>query len=334
MKPAMLEQAVAAGRAPTLALLMERGHHVGECVAAFPSVTPVCSASIATGAAPDRHLIPSMNWYHRGEERYVEYGTSFKASQAFGFKRSLTDTIYNMNAEHLSRGDADGVRVARRRRRPHRRHDLPHVPRPPPARGDDRDGAHADRLDRLQASRSSARASSSTPTSSPRAAPAAARSSGCRASATSTPAASAEYLVEHDLFDFLLLSLPDNDTHSHKHGPGRPGDVAGRRRPADRAPDARRRRPGRVPRGPRGDRLLRPLAVAGRGRDRPVPRVRRLRGAAGERRAREQERPAAPRSPSARARAPRRSTCSTATPAARSSRASSARCSRSRASTS
>jgi hypothetical protein len=28
-----------------------------------------------------------------------------------------------------------------------------------------------------------------------------------------------EYLVEHDLFDFLLLSLPDNDTHSHKNGP-------------------------------------------------------------------------------------------------------------------
>ena len=26
-------------------------------------------------------------------------------------------------------------------------------------------------------------------------------------------------MVEHDLFDFLLLSLPDNDTHSHKYGP-------------------------------------------------------------------------------------------------------------------
>src|SRR5829696_2868704 len=103
MKPAMLEQAVAAGRAPSLALLIERGHHTGECVAAFPSVTPVCSASIATGAGPDRHLIPSMNWYHRGEERYVEYGTSFRASQAFGFRRSLTDTIYNMNGEHLAR---------------------------------------------------------------------------------------------------------------------------------------------------------------------------------------------------------------------------------------
>ncbi|HEV3376935.1 MAG TPA: alkaline phosphatase family protein, partial [Thermoleophilaceae bacterium] len=27
------------------------------------------------------------------------------------------------------------------------------------------------------------------------------------------------YLVEHDLFDFLLFSLPDNDTHSHRAGP-------------------------------------------------------------------------------------------------------------------
>jgi hypothetical protein len=29
----------------------------------------------------------------------------------------------------------------------------------------------------------------------------------------------AVHLVEHDLFDFLLLSLPDNDAHSHKYGP-------------------------------------------------------------------------------------------------------------------
>ena len=49
MKPAMLERAIATGRAPTLALLIERGHFVDDCVAAFPSVTPVCAASIATG---------------------------------------------------------------------------------------------------------------------------------------------------------------------------------------------------------------------------------------------------------------------------------------------
>ena len=38
-------------------------------------------------------------------------------------------------------------------------------------------------------------------------------------SATATRPASRSYLVEHDLFDFLLLSLPDNDWYSHKRGP-------------------------------------------------------------------------------------------------------------------
>ena len=41
LKPSALERAVATGRAPTLKLLMERGMYVDECVAAFPSVTPV-----------------------------------------------------------------------------------------------------------------------------------------------------------------------------------------------------------------------------------------------------------------------------------------------------
>ena len=147
MKPAMLERAIATGSAPAMKLLMERGSLVDDCVAAFPSVTPVCAATIATGVGPDRHEIPSMNWYHRDEGRYVEYGTSFSASRTFGIKRSLTDTIYNMNGEHLSARRRDGVRDARRRRRAHRRHDVPDVPRPPRARGDERHRAHAARHD-------------------------------------------------------------------------------------------------------------------------------------------------------------------------------------------
>ena len=43
-----------------------------------------------------------MNWYHRAERRYVEYGSSFEATRAFGLFRSLYDTVYNMNMAHLS----------------------------------------------------------------------------------------------------------------------------------------------------------------------------------------------------------------------------------------
>ena len=102
LKPSMLERAIAAGQAPTLALIKERGAYVEDCVAAFPSVTPVCAATITTGVGPDQHHIPSMNWYHREEGRYVEYGSSFSASRQFGVVRSLTDTVYRMNSEHLS----------------------------------------------------------------------------------------------------------------------------------------------------------------------------------------------------------------------------------------
>ena len=47
------------------------------------------------------------------------------------------------------------------------------------------------------------------------------------------------YLVEHDLFDFLLFSLPDNDTHSHKTGPeGQVESIAGADRELQRLADA------------------------------------------------------------------------------------------------
>jgi hypothetical protein len=218
MKPSMLERAVASGRAPALALLMERGQHVSDCVAAFPSVTPVCSASIATGAAPDRHLIPSMNWYHRDEARYIEYGTSFKASQAFGFKRSLTDTIYNMNEEHLSPEtptvfeslDDAGVRTAGTTYLMYR-------------------GRHRHEVTNETALTRIASTIFREPVHGPReffyADLFASRRTGCR-SQLGMPGVRDQhagcvgaYMVEHDLFDFLLLSLPDNDTHSHRHGP-------------------------------------------------------------------------------------------------------------------
>src|SRR4051812_41030219 len=116
----MLERAVATGRAPTLKAVMDRGAYVDDCVAAFPSVTPTCAASIATGCGPDEHHIPSMNWYSRAEKRYIEYGSSFAASRRFGIARGLTDTVYNMNGAHLSRDvrtvfevlDDQGLRTA------------------------------------------------------------------------------------------------------------------------------------------------------------------------------------------------------------------------------
>jgi hypothetical protein len=219
MAPAMLERAVAEGQAPVLGELMRRGRYVSDCVAAFPSVTPVCAAAITTGVGQDRHRIPAMNWYSREEDRYVEYGSSFRSAQRFGIARQLTDTVYNMNRAHLAPElatvfeslDDAGVRTAGTTYLIYRGRHL-HEPQ--------RGGA----LSRL-ASATLMR----HPVMGPRelfyADVFASRRTGCR-STLGMPGVRdrhsgcvGAYMVEHDLFDFMLLSLPDNDWHSHRHGP-------------------------------------------------------------------------------------------------------------------
>jgi len=102
MTPAAFERALESGRAPALARLAEHGVY-RHATSVFPSLTPVCLSSIATGVGPDVHHIPHLVWWHRGERRIVEYGSSFAALRAAGMAQSITDTIFNMNAEHLGR---------------------------------------------------------------------------------------------------------------------------------------------------------------------------------------------------------------------------------------
>ncbi len=219
LKPAMLERAIAVGRAPALAQAMERGTYVSDCVAAFPSVTPVCAATITTGVGPDAHHIPSMNWYHRDEARYIEYGSSFSATRQFGVLRSLTDTIYRMNAEHLSQDvetvfesldDAD-VRTAGttyliyRGRHPH-------------------EVSNETALARIVTS-TIFRRTIEGPLELFYADLYASRRTGCRGQLgmpgirDQHSGCVGAFLIDHDLFDFLLLSLPDNDAFSHRNGP-------------------------------------------------------------------------------------------------------------------
>src|SRR5438105_6929270 len=89
-----------ATHAPTLRYLLDNGSY-RRALSTFPSLTPVCLASVATGGHPDVHGIPHLVWWHRGEERLVEYGSSFGALVASGLGRGIRDTIVNLNERHL-----------------------------------------------------------------------------------------------------------------------------------------------------------------------------------------------------------------------------------------
>src|SRR5438552_18956006 len=80
----MLLRAIADDLAPNFATLPERRMLIGDCVSAFPSVTPVACSDIATCARPDLHCITRMTWYHRAEQPLVDDGSFWEAAGALG----------------------------------------------------------------------------------------------------------------------------------------------------------------------------------------------------------------------------------------------------------
>jgi hypothetical protein len=216
----MLERAVAEDRAPTFGALLERGVLVPDCVSSFPSVTPVACAEMVTGVGADRHWISGMNWFHRLERRYVEYGSSLEATRTVGVFRALYDLVYNMNLAHLSpevetifeRLDDVGLRTAC----------TPFLI----YRGRHRHEVSLDGLLRraVETTRLKFRHHTWGPTELFYGDLYASRDVPCKS--TSIPgsrdgysACCAAELERSGAYDFLLLSLPDNDNYSHRFGP-------------------------------------------------------------------------------------------------------------------
>jgi hypothetical protein len=210
LTPSMFESAVGDGRAPALSFLAEQGSY-SRAISTFPSLTPVCLSSLATGAHPDVHRIPHLVWYDRERGRLVEYGSSFGAVRAAGVTRSLVDTVINLNRLHLGAEavtvyealedaglTAAAINITCYRGR------TPHLPTLPgltfPAYGPKRFFFY--------------NLFESDPTGAPLAV--FGRSHG---SIDGYAAAVGRWLVTRDGFDFLVYYLPDYDFASHAHGP-------------------------------------------------------------------------------------------------------------------
>ncbi len=217
LTPAGFERAIESGRAPALAFLAANGVY-RRATSVFPSLTPVCLSSIATGAGPGVHHIPHLVWWHRREQRIVEYGSSFAALRAAGMAQSITDTIFNMNQQHLAKDAvtvyealedagyvAGAVNITCYRGRTRYQPTLPWMTKP--AFGPKRFFFY------------------SLFESDPTGAPLAVRNR-VGGSIDAYAAAVGRWLVTRDGFDFLVYYLTDFDFASHAHGPIGAEDVA------------------------------------------------------------------------------------------------------------
>ena len=205
LTPSMFE----AADTPAIRFLLEHGTYA-RAASTFPSLTPVCLSSIATGGHGDVHHIPHLVWWNREEQRIVEYGSSFGAVRAAGVTRSLRDTVIDLNARHLSR-DAETVYEALERtgltagainitcyRGTHRH--LASIPGVPAVNGPTRFFWYS----LYESDRTGA--------------PIAVRNRAL-GSIDAYAAWVGRWLVTRDGFDFLVYYLPDYDFASHAAGP-------------------------------------------------------------------------------------------------------------------
>lgn len=219
MRPSSLHKAVAEGSAPNFARLMREGYETGECISAFPSLTPVATSMIVTGKGPGEHGVPSMNWYNREERRYVDYGISFPAARRSGVITVLKDLVYRINQDHLSAStptffeslEREGIRCACTTymiyRGPHEHEFVGSGVAGALAgvTGMSRPGYGPTHLlygDIFDSLGTECRSSYGVP--------------GKRDQHTAC--AGVELVLSGD-YEFMLLSFPDNDNWSHRHGP-------------------------------------------------------------------------------------------------------------------
>ena len=131
----MLRRAIDEGRAPSFGALVERGVLIEDCVSSFPSVTPVACSEMVTGVGADqpldqRHeLVPPARAALRRVRLLARGDPRLRR-----LPRALRPRLQHEPGPPQP-GDRDALREPRRRRRPHRLHAVPDLPRPPPPRG-------------------------------------------------------------------------------------------------------------------------------------------------------------------------------------------------------
>lgn len=101
--PTALKRAFDRKMVPAMEFLKRRGYFTDRCVSVFPTMTPTCASTIATGTPPSDHQVPGFVWFSRKEKRIVNYGISPLAVWKMGVKRVIQDLLFNLNHKQLSK---------------------------------------------------------------------------------------------------------------------------------------------------------------------------------------------------------------------------------------
>ena len=102
LNPVVLERTLMEGNTPALNFLAKQGKYFQRVVSVFPTMTPVATSSMVTGAGPDQHGVPGFIWYNQTLRRIVDYGATWQNVLKMGPETVVRNLLLKLNEEHLS----------------------------------------------------------------------------------------------------------------------------------------------------------------------------------------------------------------------------------------
>ena len=98
-----LKEVLDSGKAPAMKYLMENGQYHPKVITSFPTMSVNIETTLLTGATPNEHHIYGLVYFHKKENRIVNFGTGLKETFIFGVKTVLHDSLVNLNQKYISK---------------------------------------------------------------------------------------------------------------------------------------------------------------------------------------------------------------------------------------
>lgn len=100
---APLQDAIKKNQALAFKFLIENGMYFPDVVSPFPTMSVNVDTTILTGTYCNEHQLPGLVWFNKKENRLINYGSDIRELWKLGLSRSLSDILFHLNDDHISK---------------------------------------------------------------------------------------------------------------------------------------------------------------------------------------------------------------------------------------
>src|SRR5699024_10976297 len=89
-----LQKAINNRDANTFQFFLEHGQYYPDMISPFPTMSVNVDSTLLTGVYADKHQVPGLVWFHKDEQRLINYGSHIRELLKLGLNKAMTDILF------------------------------------------------------------------------------------------------------------------------------------------------------------------------------------------------------------------------------------------------